>query len=290
MKKSLFSVALLMQVVLFLIFSFTGCTFFIEKPEPEEIYTDENGNVCYVVNKNHFKFDTYNTVEVVISDEERFILYDIEDDDAENGFGEWIKGNFSIPIYFSEYSYGDTSYKHTDIVIFSDQYDVYYAGGADDYPHIIAKIHNDVGDPRLYWCTTSNNYFPYRDEYGEEVSVEYKMYEGNFGESSYVPERARDFYRSIGTYSCAELELEFDSTGNGMWTLNDTTYPVIVSFNEELFSFSVRYNTTDERDGYLIFSGEGTEISVNEASYNITFKPNNTYDDTLTHLTIVKSN
>ena len=107
-------------IVFGLTLCFTGCPLFIEKPEPEETYTGDDGIVYKIVNKNHFKFDTYNTVEVIVSDEESFILYDVENDDGEHGTGEWIRGNTSIPIYFEEYSYGDATYKHTDILICYD--------------------------------------------------------------------------------------------------------------------------------------------------------------------------
>ena len=116
------------------------------------------------------------------------------------------------------------------------------------------------------------------------------MYEGDFGKREYVPGYAREFYRSEGRFSCEAAGLAFDSSGNGTWTVSGSTYPIVVTFDEELFLFSVHYNTDDERDGYLIFEGEGTEINENTASYTISFKPNNIYDEAFVDLTIVKTN
>lgn len=69
----------------------------------KKTFTDVDGTVYYIINENYFSFDSYNILEVIVSDSEKFILYDTEDDNHESGIGEWIKDGVSYPISFMGY-------------------------------------------------------------------------------------------------------------------------------------------------------------------------------------------
>jgi len=301
MRVSFLKSVFLWIVITALVTVLSGCWFEEQPLEIEESYTDSEGNVHYIANENHFKFDMYNILEVVVSETERFILYnyDYTEENSLSGTGEWIKDGVSIPIYFDDGSHS-TLYGHDDIVIQYDISSIYYKDNMipeDEFENKhwhIAKIHNDTEKPGLSWCTSANSYYPYNDKYGDEIDVEYKVYtRDDLSDGKYIPERAKSFYSANDKHNVSfvsnEIGLKFDAkTGKGTWALNDKSYTIIASFNQEDFTFSVRYDTKDQMNGYEIFSGKGKSIDENVVVYDLTFLPDNCYDDTLTTIEIKK--
>lgn len=201
MKKfSILKTVCLFIIIIISIINFSSCLFDGESHKYEEMYTDSNGDTYYIINKNHFEFDTYNALEVILSDTERFILYKQSKSDSLYGRGEWIKNDVSIPIYFSEDTYGYGYYKHGDFVIIYDVLSPYYEENmlpqiiASKTSNFIAKINNNPEKPGLCWCISANDRAPYRDKYGEEIVVQYKTYTINdFKEDEYIPEHIRNY-------------------------------------------------------------------------------------------------
>ena len=263
-KNSLWWRALVCIVCMFLL---SGCDFLKSPPEEREFFTDDNGTEYYIVNKNHFTFDGYNVLEVIVSDSEKFILYDTQKDDSESGIGEWIKDGVSYPIGFTDYDRDHLSGKHANIVITPNEYYENYWQISDrqGMPPVIAMINNDTQNPGLYrW---SNGAYPYNWEFEDtKVPVQYRTYtRDDLNDIFYIPQKAAQFYSLESektSFVSDELHLSFDGkTGKGFWMLNGVEIPVIASFDQSQFAFSVRYNTPDERQGVLIFSGMGTSVN-----------------------------
>ena len=192
-KNSLWWRALVCIVCMFLL---SGCDFLKSPPEEREFFTDDNGTEYYIVNKNHFTFDGYNVLEVIVSDSEKFILYDTQKDDSESGIGEWIKDGVSYPIGFTDYDRDHLSGKHANIVITPNEYYENYWQISDrqGMPPVIAMINNDTQNPGLYrW---SNGAYPYNWEFEDtKVPVQYRTYtRDDLNDIFYIPQKAAQFY------------------------------------------------------------------------------------------------
>lgn len=244
-----------------------GCDLFKNPSDETAYFTDENGLTYYVVNENHFTFDGYNVLEVIVSDSEKFILYDTQKDDRETGIGEWIKDGVSYPIDFIDYDRDHRGGKHANIVITPNEYYENYWQISDrqEMPPVIAMINNDTQNPGLYrW---SDGAHPYNWEFEDtKVSVQYRAYtRDDLNGLFYIPQKAAQFYELESgktSFVSDELHLSFDGkTGEGFWMLNGVEIPVIASFDQNQFGFSVRYNTGDERQGVLVFSATGTSVN-----------------------------
>lgn len=254
-------------ICIFCMFLLSSCDLSKEPSEQRTYFTDADGNLYYIVNENHFTFDGYNVLEVIVSDSEKFILYDIENDDAESGVGEWIKDGVSYPINFMDYDRKYLDGKHANIVITpNENYGNYWnESDCEGMPPVIAMINNDTENPGLYrW---SEGAYPYNWEFEDvKIPVQYVTYTRNdLNDCSYIPEKAELFYSlndESASFISDELHFWFDGkTGEGFWSLNDIDIPIIASFEKSQFLLSVRYNTADERQGVLIFSAIGTSVN-----------------------------
>ena len=275
----------------------TGCNFLSNTNTPDKTNPEENE--YYIVNQNYLSFSDYNVLEVIVSDSEKFILFDTRDDDSESGIGEWIKDGVSYPISFIDHDRNHRNGKHPNIVICPFLYhnDYWDDSIVSDMPPVIAMINNDQNNPGLYrW---SEGAYPYNWTFEEEkIPVQYVTYtrEDLHGDN-YIPEKAAKFYSlkdSNTLFTLDELNLCFNgATGEGTWTLNESTIPIIAKFNQDYFSFYVYYNTDDERDGVLIFSGEGisvNDITDEQAVFTLSNYPKHCNFETLSSITIKKTN
>ena len=117
MKKNILINRMRIILLLFLLsVVLNSCSIFENLKTTQETYTDPYGKVYYVVNKNYFKFDFYNVLEVIISDTEKFILYDNVDDQKESGIGEWHKNGVVLPVCFDNYARTSDTV-HDDIIV-----------------------------------------------------------------------------------------------------------------------------------------------------------------------------
>lgn len=248
--------------------------------------TDSADNEYNVLNKNYFRFDIYDTLEVIVSDNERFVLYDHVKDQAEEGIGEWIKDGNSLPVRF--YNDNGTAYNiHGDIIIYPNADACRYLGL--DVSHqltpFVAKIKNDSEQICLYWWESGN--YPYNDQYGDKVSVKYRTYQrSELDQWAYIPEKAYSFYSGLdqetAVFSCTEASFSFSGFSClGTWTINGEEIPVKAVFDKENFSFYLLFNTADDRNGEIIFEGAGESITETEAIYTIMICPN-FYDENST--------
>ena len=242
---------------------------------------------------NYLTFNGYNMLEVIISTDESFVLFDPINDEKVQGVGEWIKGETAIPISFAS----DTD------MLGSNEYDaiiIYYNTEGCNYLHadkcpvvtpFIAKITSDYDNPELRWWISGN--YHYNDTYGEAISVQYVTgIRSEYDKWLYIPEAAYRFYSALESeqvsYTCEQGNFVFDCTsGLGEWTVNNTIIPIIVAFDKENFMLSVCYNTLDQRQGKVIFEGIGQSIDEFEAIYTITLSPDY-YSGVLSELIIQK--
>ena len=276
MKKICFVIKMITCIVIIIwIMMFVGCTFV--NNDTRETYVDPSGNAYTILNKNYFRFDTYDTLEIIVSENERFVLYDCTNDHAEEGIGEWIKNGTSIPVWF--YNDNHMAYNiHGDIIIYPNEDACRYLDQDDrqQLTPFIAKIKNDTEHVCLYWWESGN--YRYNDQYSSEVSVNYKTWKRSENNQwAYIPERAYSFYSISNqgtTYICEEAFITFDgNTGLGTWTVNGQKIPVIASFDKESFIFILRFNTTDDRKGKVIFECAGESINEMEAIYSVSICP-----------------
>lgn len=290
MKKFKISkLSMVFSAICLLCIFFTGCSLF-EGKKYDESYTDSDGNTYYIVNKNYIDFSVNNVLEVVVSESERFILYgyDFEtttpEQQMECGYGEWIINGKSIPIYFSNDNYGSSLYLHGDILISYYNYDGEDMRLTQSDSIYIAKIKNNPKQPELRWCIDGE--YVYAPKFSEDiVTVKYRTYTRTEGmkdipsnPSVYVPISESPFYSipedtsALYKFELYEEKFVFDGrTNNGTWTKNGIENPVILSINEESFSFTVCYNTDDEKNGQVIISGYGTWLSDSKAKYNVNY-------------------
>lgn len=271
-------------VCIICIFLLSGCDYLKKTSDQREYFTDANGTEYYIVNENHFTFDGYNVLEVIVSDSEKFILYDTENDDGESGVGEWIKDGVSYPIDFMDYDRKHRAGKHANIVItqHTDCGNYWNTSDRDKTPPVLAMINNNSEDPGLYrW---SKGAYPYNWKFEDtKIPVQYRTYtREDLNDRFYIPEKAAQFYSLDNeniSFVSDELNLWFyGKTGEGYWTLNDIDIPIIASFDQSQFILSVYYNTTDEREGMIIFSMSGTsvnDITDNHATFILSSFPKN---------------
>lgn len=276
--KFLFIINILVTMLLLSVI-FSGCRL-PEQPErkPVETFTDSSGNKY--ANENYFRFDSYDTVELIISATEKFVLYDNTKDDYESGVGEWHKNGIVLPIEFHDFS-PITSWSHGDIYIWYNESALAYLPLDVQFETtpFIAKIDNDSENPMVSWWKSGN--FVYNASFHEKASVEcVKRTRGEDERWLYISNEAYDFYNVEDgqkvTYSCPEGNFQWDgTTGEGVWTVNDIIIPVRVSFNIRSFQFFV-FEKTDRnylhaRD--MLFSFKGQSIDSTTASYLVDSAP-----------------
>lgn len=281
-------ISLLLQVLICM-FLLSGC---------DSSSVSSNGNECYIINENHFTFEDYNVLEVIVSDSEKFVLYDTEIDDYESGIGEWIKDGVSYPIAFMDYDNNHLSGKHANIIIVPNaNYGIYWnTKDTDEMPPVIAMINNDTTNPGLYRWSTGAYLYNCKFETKKE-DVQYLTYTNNaLSDHLYIPEKVAYFYSSNKediTFASDELNIWFDGeTGEGFWTLDNIDIPIIASLDQSQFILSVHYNTADEKQGMLIFSMSGTsvnDITENRATFMLNSFPQNLGYESNTMIVIEKN-
>ena len=277
-------------LLLLLSVALNSCSIFENLKTTQETYTDPYGKVYYVVNKNYFKFDFYNVLEVIISDTEKFILYDNVDDQKESGIGEWHKNGVVLPVCFDNYARTSDTV-HDDIIVMYHESAMAYidTNALPEMTPFIAKINNDTKKPGINWWISGN--YTYNASFGEIKPVEYNMYNRNKEDQwSYIPSQAYDFY-NVGDetfFSCQEGNFKWNAmTGKGDWSVNDIDIPIRAWFDVDSFLMCVVYDTGDNRDGQYIFVGRGQSIDEKTATFKIESAPD-VYSNDSSCFTIIK--
>ncbi len=297
------TIPLLICIILIMLCTLTGCKLF----GYEDFYFD--GDFKFVVNKNPFAFDTYNTLELIIDENEKIILYGYYEDEFDElyGEGEWIKDGKTIPVFFNDSS--DYGVVHDDIEVIIDyRYieDLSLIGtNKDPYEFQIAryvmKIHNDHTSPAIYRVVKQPVYKE-SDSYFSEVSqvvfddkaipVEYKTYvTEELDEAEFLTTSERNFLNVNETplFCSSEIGLSFNAiSGEGTWTVSDVSYPVTVDIVGDMSYIRVYYNTDDENAGVLIFKFTRRNTYDTEAVYEIDMMPDNIYPDTMKYFILEK--
>lgn len=262
------------------VFVFSGCdNEYWKIIHADSSFTDESGNTYYIVNENYFKFDTYNVLEVIINDNEKFILYDTEDDGTEMGYGEWLRNGKSIPIFFSSDTitfYVGNTYLHGDIYIYFDSANPYFFDEETDLQYYIAKLSNDESNPKLYWW--EYGHYPYNVTFIDEsvqVSLN-KLTIDNLPHDFYLNSIQRQFWTwgEDSIFYFENMDLCFSSmAGTGVWKNGPDEYPVKVDIDVKNFKIYVFFDTADKNNGKLFFVAEGVSLDESAASCNILFAP-----------------
>ena len=234
--------------------------------------------------QNPIDFQELNVLVVTVSETSWFVLCNAEGQNGQ-GRGEWLVDGISIPILFEVESHDEEKKLWGNLLISYDygEYD-YHTEGNDKRPAsnesiYIAKISNDPEDPWLRWCI-GGHYF-YSPKYAEEqIPVTYHQYrrEEAFNDSwnlDYVPLSQSPFYTipdgMTVRYREKTLDFYFDGrTGEGIWTVGETQYPVLCTFDIGRFTFTMCYNTEDEKKGQMILTAEGTRLGEVNTAYRIT--------------------
>ncbi len=278
--KLLLKMNILVTMLLLLVI-FSGCRL-PEQPErkPIETFTDSSGNSYRILNENYFRFDSYNVLELIISDTEKFVFYDNEKDDKERGFGEWHKDGAVFPIEFFDYS-STTTWLHGDILVWFNKGALAYLPPdvQIEKTPFIAKIDNDSENPTVSWWKSGD--YLYNASFDEKIPVECVMRTRSEEERwSFIPDQAYDFYNVEDgqkvTYSCPEGNFQWDAaTGEGIWTVNDIEVPIRVYYDIQSFQLFV-YEKTDNKYSYvwdMIFSFTGHTIDATSAVYLVDSAP-----------------
>ncbi len=298
-KAALFIFALIPVMLAFL----SGCEFL----GYEDAYFDEYSGLVFVVNKNPVNFDGYNTLEVIVDENEKFIFYGIRGEYFIEAKGEWIKNGKSTPVRISDYP--DVFLKNDDYYIeVNTQYiDDLSLVGTEDDPYIefeteyVGILRNNIDKPELYRVTKQETFL--EDDYFGSVyipaefssvatAVQYKTYmtEGLSDEFLLLPSESKFYSADSNTeFYSDEVGLSFNAeTGKGTWNINGKVYPVKADFDKANCYITVCHDTDDELNGYIIFEGEIRQSSETALSYELYTKPDNSYDDSLKIFTLKK--
>lgn len=299
------SKAFLAMTIVFSLLALCGCNFSNIVYENSITSTDVDGNEYVILNPNHFRFDTYNVLEVVVSETEKFLICDQDPNDGkEVGCGVWIKDDVIIRIWVGQDD-GPTRPNsvglHGDFIIGIDDsspYSEYYTEMANAYveergSNYVASIKNNPDNPGLQWWVDGD--FAYNYRFSEEITpVEYKTYtiEDAYREFT-LPEPVYRFYtvekEEAVTYTCQEAGFQWDgATGKGTWISDGKTISISVKLDEEQFALEVTCDTEDEFAGKLLYSAKGTSINETTAIYSVETTPNAL--DPIKTLTIQKIN
>ena len=271
-------------IVVLLVALLTACEI-RQPPEVDGSYVDKNGETYFIVHENHIDFAKNNVLEVRLSDNEWFVLYDSSygapdpRHEQERGYGEWFVNGERIPVLYYNEEYGDLAYEHylhDDILI---RYDGYSGEDKRPFPSgsiFIAKIINNPDTPGLKWCIDGN--YVYSPKFSEEVTeVVYRQYKRTdiLEYAPYISLLDSPYYHIPDDltvrYREKNLDFYFDGrTGEGIWTVGETQYPVLCTFDIGRFTFTMCYNTEDEKKGQVILTAEGTRLGEVNSAYRIT--------------------
>lgn len=286
-------IAVIMCFVL-MVSCFSGCIFRLFGADEEEVVT--------------FDFEGYNSLEVVVSDSEKFILFFTEEgieylknnqeDHSYSGYGEWIKDGVARPVYIAEDDADNAFFDYTDgIRIDYDKEKDFYADSyiTENYSNTIAIIVNNAKEPTLRWYSDGGyNSMPYT--WGDTVPVTVSTVNRDLNEKwSYISEAWTEFAsvdREKGTrFVCNEQNFFYDAgLCEGEWNVNGTKIPIRIEFKEDrpcMEIYDTRYDTRGDR---LILTAEGYEIiDENTIKFN-NLTGNMFYSDTVKSITIIKEN
>ena len=270
--------------------------------------TKDNGDVYFILNPNHFQFDTYNVLEVVVSDTEKFLICDQDpNDDREGGPGLWYRNG--VVAYIWAWDDNDVGKVHGNLFVelrYLRQYTEYNVDVASlnfesaknhkDYPSgvdYVACITSNPNDPGLQWWV--DGVFDYNRRFSEEITpVEYKTYTIEDAYRKFtLPEPVYRFYtiekEATVTYTCQEAGFQWDgATGKGTWEYDGKTIPISVTMDERYFTLEVTCDTEDEFAGTLLYSAEGKSINETTAIYEVMKTPH--VMDPLKTITIRRTN
>ena len=286
-------VAFVMTVV-FSLFALCGCNFSNIVYENSITSTDDAGKEYVILNPNHFRFDAYNVLEVIVGDTEKFLICDQDPNDGrEGGPGLWYRNG--MVAYIWAWDDNDIGKVHGNLFVeirYPRPYTEYYVDVASlnfeptknhkDYPSgvdYVACITNDPDNPGLQWWV--DGVFDYNCRFSEEITpVEYKTYTIEDAYRKFtLPEPVYRFYtaekEASVTYSCEEAGFQWDAaTGKGTWVSDGKTVPISVKLDEEQFALEVTCDTEDEFAGTLLYSAKGTSINETTAIYSVETTPN----------------
>ena len=273
--------------------------------------TKDNGEEYTILNPNYFRFDTYNVLEVIVSEDERFVFHDTTpNDDRESGPGLWYRNGVVANVWmFNDGGEWRPDGLHGDLIV-----ELTYPWGYGEYcvdPELldfaptknhrddvhsrdyIACIKNDSDHPGLQWYVDGTNSFNVR--FSEEITpVEYKTHtlEDAYRKLT-LPRPVYQFYtiekETIATYSCEEAGFQWDgATGKGTWEYDGKTIPISVTMDESYFTLEVTCDTEDEFTGTLLYSAKGKSINETTAIYEVVKTPH--VLDPLKTITVQRTN
>lgn len=234
--------------------------------------------------QNPINFQKQNVLVVTVSETSWFVLCNAEGENGQ-GRGEWLVDGISIPILFEVESHDEEKKLWGNILIHVDGDYHFYEEGNEKRPYpndsiFIAKISNDPDDPWLRWCIDGS--YVYSPKFAEErIPVTYHQYrrfeagDASWGRDGYVPLSQSPYYAvpddMTVRYREKTLDFYFDGrTGEGIWTVGETQYPVLCTFDIGRFTFTMCYNTEDEKMGQMILTAEGTRLGEVNTAYRIT--------------------
>jgi len=229
---------------------------------------------------NTFTFEENNTLEVIVSENEKFILYFpanetyIHEQTGEpwhRGYGEWIKDGVAIPVRVREepedddriiFDANETNYEYRGFEI---SYDVERARNFNcaknipDASSYIALVVNDTENSVIKWW--DSGYYPYNVKWDAPNDVMCNTYSRSEDDKwNYVDD---DYWEFIHydeneecTYSCDSINFSYDSmTKQGVWITNETTVPIRIEFDTIMFMIRIYDISTNkeilEASGYI---------------------------------------
>ena len=250
---------------------------------------------------NPIDFKTDQVLVVTVSETNWFVLYDVKNngvpDTVAKGCGEWfIDGNIYEVEFVAEswdleqHLYGNLWIKFPDLG-YEHEDNVGIPLPIPDSFSYIAKISNDPLDPWLCWCTEDALNFLDKPKFSEErIFVTYRQYrreDSRLEIYEYVCLDESDYYvipdDLTAQYATEGGSIRFNGrTGEGIWMVDETAIPVIGNIDAGRFTFSLTYNTHDERQGKTILTAEGTKLCDDRAEYRIIDRTEAFGEDTLT--------
>lgn len=231
---------------------------------------------------NIFNFDSYDTLEISISENEKFVLQKQSDLEWNNigqtgysGYGEWINNDLAIPVCFIESWDNDYSDKERKVVryfeVFYDKEKLAYFDLESKAPEVylhsrIMRAFNDADNPRINWCNQQE-----KDSWDkEDISVKYTTYERNPNDKwEYVSDDWWFFINNNGNavYRCEEWGFNYDTqTDSGLWSVNGKEIPIKIEFETDISAMKI-YDLSEESK--CIFDGKQAVFKDNNS---VTFK------------------
>lgn len=243
---------------------------------------------------NIFTFEENNTLEIVVSENEKFILYFPEEQKARvlatqeiwhYGYGEWIRDGVAIPVFVSE---EPQSLRNDAEIVNRTKYDyrafcIWYAyenaehfecekfvpKAARDKTCYIAMLVNDVSNPVIRRWKQGARVCDHM--WGKETPVECTTYFRLENDKwDYVDDNWWSFIHCNEgeeyIYSCEKGGFYFDAkTGCGEWKVNEIIVPIEVRFDNRRFLM----NIYDKSNGKLILFASGYMESKDVAVFDV---------------------